>query len=1234
MPARLFAALLVAAAPTFVHPSGADPSGERLQGAVAELERDRASARAIVPLAELHALEEAAPDLAALAKVYARVADDRASHPEVRALARQRLADVERSRGNLQRAAAHVRRLGFVTGWTAIGPFDGEGRSGFDATFPPEDGIDLSGRYAGKAREVGWRALPPTAVVDGFVHLGAVLRPAREVVAYAVATVDAPRDGRATIHLGASGAAKVWVNGAVAIAEPEYHRARIDQRAAEVTLRRGQNRILVKLCHESGRMGFFLRLTDGSAPEPVVAALEKRVLSVRGPGAAARRAEAEARHDLAVALDERGIGEGGAHRAVAEARRAAELAPRALEHRLLLARLEDDRSRRREAIDAALAIAPGAPRALLLLAREELALERPHEAVRILDRALAAAPDFVAAHVLRIDARERAGQEARAARDAAALAGRFPTAPDAVAAGVRGARRLGRLEEATLLLRKSIALRFDDATARSSLAQLLLDRGDLAGAVALLRESLRLDPADPSGWARLGDVLAANGRAEDADGAWAEAIRLAPEEADTYERRGRARVAAGDAEHATEDLQRALELRPQNPQLKELVRSLQPARERFERPYLLDAAALARAAKPPRAEDDAVVLGELKVTRVFPSGLSATFQQTVVKAVTARGVDATRRQTISYAPDRQELKVERARVLKADGTVVEAYDESERSTSEPWYRLYYDTRARTLTFPALAPGDVLEFAWRVEDVAGENLLSDYFGDLTYVEDGTRKERFEYVLLVPSARPIHHEAGEGFEHRERPLDGGVVEHRFTARDVPRLRFEPMMPGWSETSRYVHVSTYASWDEVARFYWGLVKEQLRPNDDVRATAERIAGDVLKDRGGVRLATVPPALPLSSSKGQGERMGPSRWDRETELAIVKAVYEFVVSQTRYVGLEFGIHGFKPYRVDQILQRRFGDCKDKASLMHALLAAVGIDSRVVLLRMRKLGRMPEAPASLAMFNHAILYVPRFDLWLDGTASFSGSRDLPGEDRGATVLVVNPDGAPRFGYVPEAKPEENRTESIFDVALAADGRATLRGTSRIRGVQAPGYRRAYQAEGERRATLEQAFNRTFPGLEVKSLSISDLARIEDDVAMQFELEVARYAQPDGEGLRFTPFGSAAGYTEAYAAASSRRHDLVLGDPSETRFTYRYAVPPGWRVVDVPDPAEVETPFGAFAVRYRKDGGGLVAEGHVTFRTGRVAAKDYPAFRRFTADVDRAFGRKVRIAPTHAEAGR
>ncbi|HET8732852.1 MAG TPA: DUF3857 domain-containing protein, partial [Anaeromyxobacteraceae bacterium] len=697
-------------------------------------------------------------------------------------------------------------------------------------------------------------------------------------------------------------------------------------------------------------------------------------------------------------------------------------------------------------------------------------------------------------------------------------------------------RRLGRLDRAAGLLRTALALRLDDAGARAELAQLLSVRGDVEGAVALQAEALRLDPADVAARLRLASQLAANGCGEEAEAAWAAALALCPEEAAAWEARGRARLRAGRRAEALADLSRALELRPQDPAVKELVRSLSPAGGRFEAPYLLDAAALAAAPDDAEPGDDAVVLGELEVVRLHPSGLASRFQQQVIRVRTQRGADEVRQQVIGFDPSRQEAKVERGRVLKADGTVVEAWDEGERSASEPWYRLYYDTRVKTLTFPALAPGDVLEVAWRLDDTAAENLLSDYFGDVSFVEGAAPKRRFEYVLLAPAGRAIHASAPAGLAATERPLPDGVTEHRWVATGVPRVAPEPRMPGWAEVARVLHVSTYASWDEVNRFYWGLVKDQLRPTPEVAATARRLAGEALAALGR------DPRLP--------ER-GAAALDREAQRAVVAAVHGFVVTQTRYVGLEFGIHGFKPYRVDQVLTRRFGDCKDKASLTHALLEAVGIDSRLVLLRMRRLGRLPEAPASLAVFNHAILYVPALDLWLDGTAGHTGTRELPAEDRGATVLVLEPDGPPRFGRTPEADPAQNVTDSSFEIALAPDGSARVEGRSRLSGAAAPPYRRAYQSEQERRPTLEKAFARTFPGLQVERAGFSDLSRLEEDVRLEVTLAVPRWAQRDGAGLQFTPFGGGAGYTETWASLASRRHPLVLGEPTTTRFRYR-----------------------------------------------------------------------------------
>ncbi len=897
-----------------------------------------------------------------------------------------------------------------------IGPFDDEGKSGSTTAYPPEQGVDLAGRYPGKAREVAWRPLPRDAEELGFVALGAALRPAREVAAFALAVVVAPRDERVRLWFGGSGAAKVWVNGALALEDATYHPARLDQRGAAVSLRKGPNRILVKLCHQAGAMGFYLRLADEKGegrsfpagdpgapppePGPAPAPLEDAVaVLTRRTAEAGSKGSAQAHATLAAVLAARASGDREERRAAAEAARAAALAPRSVDAQLTAAALEEERPARRLLLDGALRAAPDDARVLRALAGEELDVGRPQEAARLLQRAVAVAPGWPEPWVLLAEALDRSGLPARAALLAEETAARFPTSPPAIRAATRFAVRLGRIDEAIRRGRTLLALRFDDDGARASLASHLLDRGDLDGALALLEEGLRLDPADLAQRLRLADLLAANGRGEAAEAAYARAIGLCPEEADAWERRGRTRLQAGRAREAKEDLVRALELRPQSSALKELVRSLAPDEEQFWKPYQLDAAG-AGGVRPRRRCRTRTRWCWVSCTSPAcsppaspPPTCSASSRCSPPAAPTPSAASSS-----AGRPTARRSRSSGRWCRKPDGRVVESHDESLQSTSEPWYRLYYDTLARTLSFPELSPGDVLEVAWRVDDTASENLLSDYFGDLTFLDEPWRKARVDYLLLAPESRAIHANQPAGVEHAVRPLPGGVREHRWSARDLPRLVPEPGMPGWTEVARFLHVSTYETWEEVNRFYWRLVRDQLRPDGELRATAGRLA------------AAAGQPLPA-----QG---------REARAALVRAAYDFVVTQTRYVGLEFGIHGYKPYRVDQVLSRRFGDCKDKASLLHALLEAMGIDSRLVLLRMRKLGRLPERPASLAGFNHAILYVPELDLWLDGTAAYSGSRDLPAEDRGATVLVVNPSGPPRFTTLPEARPDENRLES------------------------------------------------------------------------------------------------------------------------------------------------------------------------------------------------------------------
>jgi hypothetical protein len=127
------------------------------------------------------------------------------------------------------------------------------------------------------------------------------------------------------------------------------------------------------------------------------------------------------------------------------------------------------------------------------------------------------------------------------------------------------------------------------------------------------------------------------------------------------------------------------------------------------------------------------------------------------------------------------------------------------------------------------------------------------------------------------------------------------------------------------------------------------------------------------------------------------------------IRKAYEFV-SALRYVAIEFGINGIRPRTPAVVLQNRYGDCKDKANLLVALLADMGIDGRFCLLNR---GSSTDVSFPSWQFNHAIAYVPKApadgqpdDLWLDTTDSTAPFPTLSPGDIGRSALIFGPDKA------------------------------------------------------------------------------------------------------------------------------------------------------------------------------------------------------------------------------------
>ncbi len=1166
-------------------------------------------ARGILPLLELwNAWDQVDP--AVTLELLQGIVDNRRVPQERRDYARSLLARAEIRRGHLEQAVEITRDLGYVTDWQVIGPFDNEGKQGFEREDGPEEhrmaAFDTDVRYQGKEREVQWRPYPDITRV-GYVDFDALFRPYANVCGYAQTTIVSERSQALALSLGGGGAISVWWNGEKVHSDNVYREPDPDRSRALVGAHAGVNRLLVKTCVTESTWGFYLRVTDpnGRAPRGVTH-VGATIAEAAGAGHGARlprarptifetlqsaadaeRASGRDLYDLARYLQWSGSDDPAEFPARQLAARAAEADPQ-LDHLLFASRLQEQRGDRMRFAAQALERYPNAPEAHLLHAQLVAAGLHGEDALPVLDRIEPIAQSGtmgMQAAVLRA----RILQEMdlpQAARRVVEDAGRHaPNAAGWLRLRAEYLAAANNPDAAVELRTRAVAQQWNDRASRRVLVADGVRRRDMPAVVAQLEAIRQNAPAVLPNLTYVAAIYEAIGRTGDAIEVFAQARRLAPEEAGTLVAHAQLLLRMQQSDAAIQALRAALVLRPQDAGTRELLEQIEPQERRDEALAADGDALLAR-----RGEAGGfplTTLQDLTVNTVYDNGLGSSFRQIAVQVHDDEGARQMRTYSMQFDPTSQRIDVRLARVYRRDGTRLEATQYFEQQLGEPWYRIYYDTRALVVVFPDLQPGDVVELRWRIDDVAHRNLFADYYGDLTFLQSMQPVKHEEYVLITPASREFFFNEPqlEGLQHTA-TVDGDNRIYRYWADDVPAIRSEPGMPGFTEIAPYLHVSTYGTWEDVGRWYWGLIQDQLQTDESLRRTVdELVAGKTnLRDK-------------------------------------VVAIHDWVVQNTRYVGLEFGIHGYKPYRVTQIVRRGFGDCKDKASLLYAMFTHAGINAHIILTRTRRNGQIRDLPASLAVFDHAIAYVPELDLYIDGTAEHSGITELPDMDQGVTVLHVWPTGS-ELRRTPVLPPAQNQRERNLDVRLARDGSATLRGNDTVTGGQAPAYRSQYQAEGTRQERLERSLRHLFPGLSLQSQRFTGLDTLEGNVRYEYTAEAPQLAQRDGEQLR-APTSVLGDLTSSFARTQTRRYPLDLGSPSSYIEERVIHMPNGMRASQSPEGGEAESPFGRLRVTVEATARQVQTRTELEIRRDRVTPEEYPAFRAWVQAADRILQQRL-----------
>ncbi len=1200
------------------------------QARLAKLHAEIASARgpfAYVALRHLWS-EWDRSDPNEIEEVLSEVASDASESAPIRSYAGLLEAYARRRRGDLNGARTRVARLGYVGRWMSLGPFDNDGKAGFDAAYEPDaettKPLNVAHDYDGKDhRPARWRLLPAVSPY-GWVDFGTFVRPVESVCVYATTFV---RDDRAatratrpiSIWAGGAGAMRLSWNGAVIITDDKYRDLDSDRFAATVSLEPGWNRLSAKVCGDDRRPMLSVRIaTPGGDPDahvqvdadpshstpeggaakptakPIAGSVEGAVQAferlVRGEDAAALEAYAQY-------LEATGADDPTEHRARELARKAAEKAP-TISRLLLASTAAENRNQQATWIEKAerLAANPNTSRAdaiRVLLARADYARAgvNPRDSVPYYERVLALDPDDVSATLAKVDLYEATGlRDTGLALLHRALL-RRPQSVGLLRAAVAALREAGREAEGDEMAERYASLRFDDPSFIRGRIDLAVARRDTTGAAHWIERLMSANPDSAAAlqtaaqsWMRLGDRTRALA-------IYRTALEIAPEDTDMMRQLASAYGVGGERDEQLGLLRRILTLMPHAKDVRDELSHLGPAAVREDEAY-------ARPAPEFLANRGAAAQGQsrrslvdLQVTTVFPNGLASRFHQVVYQPLTDSPAAQSREYELAYEMDSEAVQLRAARVYRKDGRIEEAVENGAGAMADdPALAIYTSSRSYYVRFPRLEPGDVVEIQYRVEDIAPRNAFADYFGEVIYMQSGEPIARSEYVLLTPKSRTFYfndpHVPGLEKTTEERP---DLRVFHFLAKNVPALEQENVQPPWAEVLGHVSVSTYRSWDDMGRWYWGLVKDQFVPDDEVRRRAEALTKGLTSDE-----------------------------------ARARAIYDYVVQKTRYVALEFGIHGFKPYRCAQIFARGFGDCKDKATLIVTMLESLGIKATPVIVRTGNKGDIETSPASLAPFDHMIAYVPSLDLYLDGTAEYTGAHELPAMDRNALALQVN-EGAPRLVHLPDPPATASVSANTIDATITADGAARLDWRADVSGVEAAEWRVRFHAEATRKQRVQQMVAANLPGSEVTTIDAGNLEDVEQPVSMRMRGTVPQFAREEGDALSI-PLGRREHMVRDYATETTRTQDVRMQAQWTEKDDWTVHLPPGAKVKSAPVAAAGSSPFGAYALEVDESGNALHVKTTISLTKTRIAAADYASFRLWCTKVDSVLGQRATVS--------
>jgi tetratricopeptide (TPR) repeat protein len=545
--------------------------------------------------------------------------------------------------------------------------------------------------------------------------------------------------------------------------------------------------------------------------------------------------------------------------------------------------------------------------------------------------------------------------------------------------------------------------------------------------------------------------------------------------------------------------------------------------------------------------------------------------------------------TLPYASATQRFDVLVFEVHKPDGQIVRGDPSAIQDAvvqPEAGAGVFHDLRQKHLTVPALKAGDrlVLHMAWTTHTpvVQGQFFLLHKFADEAIVLD----ERLE--IDIPAGRSVVTAVSPTAPREQTDMKGTVANGRRVYRWQHSLLKLPDASASDNNAEQdqeeakqpdVRLSTFDTWEAVGRWYARLAAPAAMADSAVRARTDAVVKGLTTDEEKIR-----------------------------------AIYEYVSQEIRYVSLSFGVTRYAPHPAGTVLANQYGDCKDKHTLLAAMLGAAGIEAWPVL---ANTGRSVESKVpSPVEFDHLFTVLPRGAgpqdwVWLDTTPGVAPYRMLLAGLRDKQVLVVpmpppvngKDHGSARLMTTPAAPAVANETMIEIEGRVNALGVLDARVRQTLRGDAELLMRIVLRAVPQDKwiDVARGAAEALSLGSSVSDARILNLASPREPLVTEFTVRHAGHLKPTKTGATLAvPFPQQT-FPAGSESAWEKRVKAALGGPEIIVRRMRLDLPSGYKakaplgVTLAREPLEYKSTYTVEANRVRAE------------RTLRTRTKDVSA---------------------------